>query len=129
MDTWHQQDISYDLISCLNVLDRCSAPLSMLKQMHGKLRPGGHLLLALVLPYQPFVERGPSQAKPGEFLPLEETETWEEAVGVLWERSLKGLGFDLVAVSRLPYLCEGDLNQDYYSLDDAIFVLRKKGES
>ncbi len=117
--------MTYDLISCLNVLDRCDAPLSMLKQIHSKLSPGGHLLLALVLPFQPFVESGVSQAAPSELLPISEDGNWEESVGELWDGTLKPLGFELVTVSRLPYLCEGDLNQDYYSLDDVILVLRK----
>lgn len=28
------------------------------------------------------------------------------------------------AVTRLPYLCEGDMYNDYYVLDDAVFVLK-----
>ncbi len=126
MEKWHEEEVSYDLISCLNVLDRCDTPLTMLKRMHNKLSPGGHLLLTLVLPYQPFVESWASQAPPTEVLPLNEGDCWEEGVGELWEKTLKPLGFELMAVSRLPYLCEGDLNQDYFSLDDAVFVLKKK---
>ncbi len=125
VDSWHVGEMTYDLISCLNVLDRCDAPLHMLRQIHSKLSPGGHLLLALVLPYQPFVESGMSQSSPSELLPLSEDDSWEVSVGQLWEGTLKPLGFELVTVSRLPYLCEGDLNQEYYSLDDVIFVLRK----
>lgn len=33
-------------------------------------------------------------------------------------------GFEVEAVTRLPYLCEGDMYNDYYVLDDAVFVLR-----
>ena len=33
-------------------------------------------------------------------------------------------GFELEAVTRLPYLCEGDMYNDYYMLDDAVFVLK-----
>lgn len=35
-----------------------------------------------------------------------------------------GVGFEVEAVTRLPYLCEGDMYNDYYVLDDAVFVLR-----
>ena len=98
----------------------------MLRQMHTRLNAGGLLLLALVLPYEPFVEKGPAQAEPVESLPLTKVEGWEDGVKTVWESTLKPLGFELVSVSRLPYLCEGDLNQDYYSLDDAVFVLRKQ---
>ena len=55
---WYNEPGMYDFISCLNVLDRCDSPLSMLRQIHGKLRPGGLFLLTMVLPYQPFVEKG-----------------------------------------------------------------------
>jgi len=58
VEGWHSQPHTYDLISCLNVLDRCDCPLDMLRHVHRKLQPGGLLLLALVLPYQPFVEKG-----------------------------------------------------------------------
>lgn len=45
------------LISCLNVLDRCADPKSLLADMHAALHPKGRVLLALVLPYNHFVER------------------------------------------------------------------------
>lgn len=34
------------------------------------------------------------------------------------------IGFDVEAVTRLPYLCEGDMYKEYYVLDDAVFVLK-----
>ena len=58
VERWYNEPGVYDFISCLNVLDRCDSPLSMLRQIHGKLRPGGLFLLTMVLPYQPFVEKG-----------------------------------------------------------------------
>ena len=33
-------------------------------------------------------------------------------------------GFVIEAFTRLPYLCEGDMYNDYYVLDDAVFVLK-----
>ena len=33
------------------------------------------------------------------------------------------LGFRLKKLSRLPYLCEGDMERSYYFLSDYIFVL------
>ena len=47
-------------------------------------------------------------------------------MGKLWGRVLQPLGFSLVAVARLPYLCEGDLHSEFYWLDDAVLVLRKE---
>lgn len=34
------------------------------------------------------------------------------------------VGFEVETVTRLPYLCEGDMYNDYYVLDDAVFVLK-----
>jgi len=50
---------------------------------------------------------------------------WEEGLGALWTHVLCPLGFTPVAVTRLPYLCEGDFHQEFYYLDDAVLVLRK----
>lgn len=36
----------------------------------------------------------------------------------------QSLGFEVEAVTRLPYLCEGDMYKDYYVLNDAVFVLK-----
>ena len=44
----------------------------------------------------------------------------------LWTRVLQPLGFSMVALTRLPYLCEGDLHKEVYWLDDAVMVLRKE---
>ena len=82
-------------------------------------------MLALVLPYKPFVEKALFQAAPSELLPLACDATWEEGVSVLWNEVLLPLGYAPLAVSRLPYLCEGDLHSDFYALDDVILVLRK----
>lgn len=38
------------------------------------------------------------------------------------------VGFHVEAVTRLPYLCEGDMYNDYYVLDDAVFVLKASDE-
>lgn len=49
---------------------------------------------------------------------------WEEQVKNLSDDLLHNVGFEVEAVTRLPYLCEGDMYQDYYVLDDAVFVLK-----
>ena len=126
MDKWSSEQLShsYDIISCLNVLDRCDAPLSMLRQIHRKLKTGGVVILALVLPYDPFVEHGLLKLPPSESLPIL-SKTWEEGVAKLWTKVLCPMGFEPLAVARVPYLCEGDLHVEYYSLDDVVLVLRK----
>lgn len=44
------------LISCLNVLDRCSDPHQILEDIHTALAPNGRVIIALVLPYSHYVE-------------------------------------------------------------------------
>lgn len=61
---------------------------------------------------------------PSETLPMD-GDAWEDDVSSLWTEVLKPMGFNLEAVTRLPYICEGDLDVDYYALDDAVLVLSK----
>jgi SAM-dependent methyltransferase len=124
METWHRQSNLYDIISCLNVLDRCDRPLSMLREFHSQLRDGGLLILAVVLPFKPFVEKGARQTQPSECLPVRGGK-WEEGVCDLVSEVLQPLGFSLMSLSKLPYLCEGDLHSDFFALQDAILVLSK----
>lgn len=121
---WYQEQ-NYDVISCLNVLDRCDEPLSMLRQITEALLPGGILIIALVLPYEPFVEHHFTQSSPSQQLPIDRNASWEVGVSSFWERVLAPLGYTPLAVSKVPYLCEGDLNVEYYMLVDAILVLKK----
>lgn len=50
--------------------------------------------------------------------------TWEEQVTDLSTEVFQKVGFQVETVTRLPYLCEGDMYNDYYVLDDAVFVLK-----
>lgn len=130
------------MISCLNLLDRCDEPLKILQQMHDSLKPDGFVLLAVVLPFSPYVEYGTNFYKifiakklgfvlnvlgkkhlPKEVLPVTGS-CFEEQVNSLAEDVLKPSGFDVVAWSRIPYLCEGDLRQSFYWLNDVIMVLK-----
>ncbi|XP_072337602.1 protein-L-histidine N-pros-methyltransferase isoform X3 [Scyliorhinus torazame] len=57
IDEWQDTGFRYDMISCLNLLDRCDRPLSLLKDIRNALEPSkGRLILAMVLPFQPYVE-------------------------------------------------------------------------
>ncbi|KAL7979216.1 hypothetical protein Chor_015240 [Crotalus horridus] len=88
INEWQNTGFQYDVISCLNLLDRL----------------------------------GGKWDKPSEILDIK-GQTWEEQVNSLPE-VLKKAGFAIEAFTRLPYLCEGDMYNDYYVLDDAVFVLR-----
>lgn len=71
-------DPAFDLVSLLNVIDRCDKPLTLLndiKQLllpieESEIRKRGILLLAVVFPWGPFVESGNGQKKPSESLPV-----------------------------------------------------------
>ncbi|AWP17221.1 putative methyltransferase-like protein 9 isoform 2 [Scophthalmus maximus] len=54
IDEWPQTGFRYDVISCLNLLDRCDDPLHLLRDIKRSLVPNtGRLILAAVLPFQP----------------------------------------------------------------------------
>lgn len=56
-------------------------------------------------------------------LPINGT-CFEEQVKSVVDDVLTPAHFEVVSWSRVPYLCEGDLEQSYYWLDDVIFVLK-----
>ena len=114
----------FDAIALLNVLDRCDTPFTLLSQLRGMLRPGvGRLLLAVVIPFRPFVEDGNSNRPPRERLPLPSDGGWDDGVSKLWSLVLKPAGFKIERLARVPYISEGDQKHGAYVLDDAIFVL------
>uniref|UniRef100_A0A3Q1G0E8 Methyltransferase 9, His-X-His N1-histidine n=1 Tax=Acanthochromis polyacanthus TaxID=80966 RepID=A0A3Q1G0E8_9TELE len=124
IDEWQQTGFQYDVISCLNLLDRCNDPLHLLRDIRQTLVPKtGRLILAAVLPFQPYVEVGGRWERPKEHLKIK-GKTWEEQVTNLSNEVFRRAGFEVEAVTRLPYLCEGDMYSDYYVLDDAVFVLK-----
>lgn len=53
-------------------------------------------------------------------------QNFEEQVQFFIKKVFEPAGFDVEKFSRLPYLCEGDLHQSFYLLNDAVFVLKPK---
>jgi len=121
VENWVQPG-QFRLISALNLLDRCDKPLSILQNIHTSLQPGGWLVIALVLPFKPYVESVPSH-QPAERLGIT-GETFEPQVEAAVE-VITALGFSLHSWARVPYLCEGDLTRPIYSLNNALMVFRK----
>ena len=104
-------------MSLLNVLDRCDTPKTLLKQIRPLLRPGtGRLLMAVVLPFCPFVEDGSGQRPPTERLAVT-SRRWEHAVNELVQRVCIPCGYTVVSVSRVPYY-----SQIYSAIEDPAFV-------
>jgi 2-polyprenyl-3-methyl-5-hydroxy-6-metoxy-1,4-benzoquinol methylase len=59
IDKWSDVQEPYDVITCLNLLDRCDKPLSLLRDAKKVLKSGtGRLVVAVVLPFSPCVESG-----------------------------------------------------------------------
>ncbi|XP_046842427.1 protein-L-histidine N-pros-methyltransferase-like [Xenia sp. Carnegie-2017] len=122
IDDWMSR--TYDVISCLNLLDRCDKPLTLLENIRQSLNENrGRLIVAVVLPFKPCVESGTKIIKPSERIPVK-GKHWEEQLQSFIYDVFIPAGFIVEAVSRLPYLCEGDMHKDFYVLSDAIFVLR-----
>lgn len=117
---------TFDAVSLLNVLDRCDRPLSLLGEARSSLREGGLLIVALVLPYRPFVYEGPVSRPPKERLPVAST-AFETAAAEFWSLALAALGLEPVALTRAPYLSGGDRVSPLYELDDLVLVARALG--
>ncbi|KAK7114058.1 hypothetical protein V1264_000184 [Littorina saxatilis] len=124
VDSWDNGTTTYDVISCLNLLDRCDKPVSMLHTMRKVLRPDtGRVLVALVIPFRPYVEFDSEDHVPTENLRITGA-TFEEQVAQLTTGVFQPAGFEVEAFTRVPYLCEGDLKHSFYVLNDALFVLK-----
>ncbi len=122
---WKPKNL-FDAVSLLNVLDRCDRPLSLLGTARSFLQPGGLLIVALVLPYRPFVyDKGRSRA-PTERLPITSSH-FEAAALEFVELALVALGLEVVTISRTPYLSGGDAHRPLYELDDLIVICRALG--
>ncbi|HEX4335971.1 MAG TPA: methyltransferase [Polyangiaceae bacterium] len=117
-------DPPYDLITCLNVLDRCERPRSLLSNLAEALAPGGRLVIATPIPFDAFFYDGATSRDPAERLDLPR-EAWEPSVARMATQVLEPLGLEVEAISRAPYLCRGDAERPLYVLDDALFVCRK----
>jgi len=112
----------FDCVSCLNVLDRCDEPITLLNEIKHVLKPTGVLLLAVVLPFSTFVENGTQQKEPSQLLEVE-GETFIESACSLARNVLIPMGFSIKAFTSVPYLSQGDPRKDLYVLGDAVFVL------
>ena len=117
---------TYDVISCLNVLDRCHEPMKLLQDIYDCLSAtGGTVMVALVLPYSGSVEEGQVWQPQRDPLPIKGT-SFEEQLSSLVVDVLEPLGFELNLATKVPYLCTGDLHARYYSLSDCLLSLNVK---
>jgi len=129
------EDGAYDLVTLMNLLDRCDHPLEMLRDAARLARRGtGRVVVALVLPYGEFVEEGSKRRPPRGPLPMggarcSDGATLEESLAVFITRVVLPLGLEVERLARVPYLCRGDARQPFYVLSDALLVLKhREGE-
>lgn len=115
-----EQHERYDVVTCFNVLDRCSHPRTLLRNARAALEDGGKLVLSVPLPLKPHVHVGRYTVDQEERLP-EAKAMWELGVGSL-RGPVEGAGMRVERVSRAPYLCRGDSTTPVYVLDAAILV-------
>lgn len=115
----------YDLVTCLNVLDRCSRPRTLLTRISEALSPGGRLVISTPLPLDAFVYDGPLSLAPEEPLGVQSS-SWEGGASELVQNVLEPAGFEVISLSRVPYLCRGDASRPLYVLDDALLVCSAK---
>ena len=54
--------------------------------------------------------------------------TVEEQITSFVYDVLSPAGFLVLSFTKVPYLCEGDLYEDFFVLDDYVFVLKLKPE-
>ena len=115
-------------ISLLNVLDRCPEPHTMLECIHRMMIPGHtQLLIALVLPFGPFVETPNGRVAPTERLPISPNCCWETAVASLAANVLAPMGFEIERVGRVPYLDQCP-QCGIFELDDVLLTLKRTAE-
>lgn len=113
----------FDAVGLLNVLDRCDRPLSLLGTARSLVREGGLFIVALVLPYDPFVYDGGRSRAPRERLPIH-SKRFEAAASEFVQNALVPLGLEPLLLSRVPYLSGGDPEAPLYELDDVIVICR-----
>jgi hypothetical protein len=96
--------------------------LSLLKNIREHLNPDrGRVIISLVLPFKPYFEYN-NDHNPNESIQIK-GRLPEEQINEFISNVFQPLGFRLRKLSRLPYLCEGDMERSYYFLSDYIFVL------
>lgn len=99
-----------DDVASLAALCRCDKPLSLLRQMRGALTPNrGVIIIAIVFPFRPFVENGADRKRPTEEVVVPGNSI-EDHMQYFSHHVFPAAGLKVEALSRAPYLCEGDVS-------------------
>ncbi len=111
----------YHAVALLNVLDRSARPASLLDAAADALTDHGVLIVSTPLPMAPFYQRGARTLDPVETLPVVGA-SWEAAARSLADDVLLPHGFEVVRLTRAPYLSGGDRRAPFYELDAVVIV-------
>jgi hypothetical protein len=96
----------------------------MLAHLRDALLADGRLVLSLPLPLRPHVQRAGHTVDPEEPLPLS-AGTWEASATRIAQQLIAPAGLRVDTLSRVPYVCRGDLTARLYVLDTALFVCER----
>jgi len=108
------------------LLDRAGDPDTFITKAHGALVKDGKLVIAVVLPFNPYVERGGINNKPLIDVSLYQSSSRFHSDQLeVFVKAIEKSGFELETWSCVPYLCEGDQTTPYYTLRDTILIFRK----
>ena len=175
----------YDVVCLFNLIDRCDEPISLLYQLHQRLRPqlqqhrdsllqagkiqqqsgtlpnfadssiqfdsnqtttitssqrytnlNGRVVIAVPLPLKPSVEMTLEDSSTSWRTPKENIapkQCWccvsfEESLQHLVTNIIEPCGYDVLTISRLPYLSEGNLYHTHFTLEDIVLVCAPKPE-
>jgi len=126
-----RQDKQYDVVSLMNVLDRCTHPRRLLEQAISRAKPNGKMILAFTHPFECFVPNGldtdeaPEAPLHKNFKPCPH---WENTLAEFVENVLDPHDLVVETVTRVPYLCQSCERdgKDYHRLDNAVVVCRKE---
>eukprot|EP00931_Biecheleriopsis_adriatica_P063786 TRINITY_DN38696_c0_g1_i1.p1 TRINITY_DN38696_c0_g1~~TRINITY_DN38696_c0_g1_i1.p1 ORF type:complete len:487 (-),score=73.62 TRINITY_DN38696_c0_g1_i1:6-1394(-) len=129
----------FDMVALLNVLDRCDSPDSLLETSLRHVSPGGLLLVAIVLPFCDMVkegQRGQVAAGRAPHNPLriykkakcnaKPPASFELAAAAFVAAAVHAHSLEVLSWTRLPYLASGDRKHQWFSLDSALFLLRRR---
>ncbi|MGQ0621939.1 MAG: methyltransferase domain-containing protein [Panacagrimonas sp.] len=132
--TCHECDIAFaplageghfDLVALQNVIDRTTHPLRLIDRATSLLVDDGRLVVAVPVPVRPVVFIDGARFTPAEVLPGESVD-FESTVAALYAQVFVPRGLNVIALTRVPYLCRGDARAPVKRLDDAIFVLTRR---
>ncbi|KAJ9455248.1 DREV methyltransferase [Diplonema papillatum] len=112
----------FDCVLCLNTLDRCPNPHSLLKNMRAVATIGSPVVIAVPLPFY-HLDFFTKSSMAG--LSLEGDNTFEGSASAVADELLLPVGLKPVALYRAPYMSSGPYDHPLSQvLDTAIFVCR-----